>query len=180
VGARALAAVALVAGCAAGKPPDAMSSTVSLPVAEGGADADTLATTAPPAPSSSSASPASSPDDVRNCGGACAGSAGEGLAKALELRAMQGKHCYDSVLRAAPSLEGHISIIVRVAPDGSVCSAAAGASTMPADMTECVLDRFRAETYPAPVGGCVDVTIPMRFKPKPPAADAGSSVPPGP
>jgi hypothetical protein len=159
----------VAAACAGGKPPNSTTASVSLPGVEAGLPRSTSPST------SAWTSTSTSPEDAGSCEGKCTGTAGDDLAKALQLHASEGRRCYNAALRTAPSLEGLIRVQVRVAADGSVCSLAAADSTMPADMTECVLDRFRGTTYPPPTDGCVDVLVPLRFKAQPGAADGGSS-----
>jgi hypothetical protein len=65
-----------------------------------------------------------------------------------------------------------MALRVRVAADGSVCALGMAESDMPEEMNECVLGFFRELDVPAPIGGCVDVAMPITFVA--PRADGGA------
>ncbi len=98
----------------------------------------------------------------------CAGAAGPGLRAALQAKAGLVQSCYRSALRDRPGLRGTIAVSVRVGSGGQVCSAAVTGDDLgePA-VSACVTNLFRAGRFPAPEGGCVDVSVPMNFAPKP-------------
>jgi len=61
-----------------------------------------------------------------------------------------------------------MALSVRVGSGGQVCSAAVtGDELGEVAVTACVTNLFRAGRFPAPDGGCVDVSVPMNFVPKP-------------
>jgi hypothetical protein len=99
------------------------------------------------------------------CEGKCVGTAPPELERALQLRGAQAKRCYNAALAQDPSLKGNVSVNVRVAPNGQVCSANVVANDMGTNVVaNCVANTFRATAgLPAPHGGCVDAKIPMRF-----------------
>lgn len=101
------------------------------------------------------------------CGGTCSMKySTPELGQALSVRGQQARRCYNSALASDSSLRGHVTIAVRVAPNGSVCSANVASNDMgsPA-VANCAANIFRNASYPAPRGGCVDATIPLSFVP---------------
>jgi hypothetical protein len=102
------------------------------------------------------------------CEGKCVGTAPPELGQALQVRAAQSRRCYNQALAQDPSLRGHVTITVRVAPNGAVCSANVTANDMGnANVANCAANIFRtAGNYPPPRGGCVDATVPMVFVPQ--------------
>ncbi len=101
--------------------------------------------------------------DQKSCGG---GTTPE-LESALGFRAKQAHRCYDSALAQDNTLQGKVSISVRIAPNGNVCSAGIASNDMgSAGVATCVANMFRASGhFPAPKGGCVDANIPISFVP---------------
>jgi len=100
------------------------------------------------------------------CDGKCVGKAPAELGQALQQRANMARRCYNAALAQDSSLKGHVSIAVRVAPGGSVCSAAVAANdTGNSSVAQCAANAFRTGSYPSPAGGCVDATIPLSFVP---------------
>ncbi len=98
----------------------------------------------------------------------CAGAAGPELRAALQAKAGRVRSCYRSVLRDRPGLRGALALSVRIGSGGQVCRAAVTGDDLgePA-VSACVTNLFRAGRFPAPDGGCVDVSVPMNFAPKP-------------
>jgi hypothetical protein len=97
----------------------------------------------------------------------CTGSASGDLESALAFRAKQAHACYDQALANDSSLKGHVSINVRIASNGQVCSASVGTNDMGSpSVAQCVANKFRQTGYfPAPKGGCVDANVPLNFVP---------------
>ena len=59
-----------------------------------------------------------------------------------------------------------MTVHVKVAPNGQVCSANVGNDTLgDPGLANCILGVFRASTLPAPTGGCVEVDVPLNFVP---------------
>jgi hypothetical protein len=98
------------------------------------------------------------------CDAKCGGAWPPDLASALQGRAAQARRCYNSALAQDNSLKGRVTIAIKIAPNGSVCSASVAQTDMPA-VGGCVAGVFRGGTFPAPRGGCVDATVPMNFVP---------------
>lgn len=98
------------------------------------------------------------------CSGTCKGTVTPALRSALAGRAASARRCYERMLRANSGLSGTVMAQVRVGPTGQACSVSitqdfggVGAS--------CVAPALRSGSLPAPAGGCVDVAVPVTFKP---------------
>ncbi len=98
------------------------------------------------------------------CEGRCVGVATPELEQALAVRGGQARRCYNQALSLDSSLKGRVSVAVRVGPSGNVCSATVASNDMgtPA-VANCAANIFRAATYPAPRGGCVEANVPLSF-----------------
>jgi len=112
--------------------------------------------------------------DVATCPQVCQGRATAPLGYALQMRAAETRRCYNQALASDPTLAGTMTVLVRIAEDGSTCQTRVLESDMTKGMTACALrffDGADANSYPPPVGGCIDATVPMRFTPM--TKDAG-------
>lgn len=98
------------------------------------------------------------------CSGTCAGTVTPALRSALGGRAGGARRCYERMLRANSSLSGTVTAQVRVGPTGAVCGV-----TITQDFggvgASCVAPALRSGSLPPPAGGCVDVAVPVTFKP---------------
>ncbi len=100
------------------------------------------------------------------CAGPCSGDSAA-VQGALAGRARQAQGCYERALRQNAMLEGQIRVSVRIAPSGAVCSANIIADQLgDPSVGGCILQRFRASSFPAPKGGCMDAQVPINFKAK--------------
>ena len=108
---------------------------------------------------------AGNPCDVK---GTCTGTTNSEIETALSFRAKQAHRCYDNALALDPTLRGKISISVRIGSNGQACSAAVVSNELSSapSVAACVAGNFRGQSFPAPKGGCVDVTIPINFVPR--------------
>jgi hypothetical protein len=97
----------------------------------------------------------------------CRGGTTPDLESALAFRAKQAHRCYDTALAQDNSLQGKVSISVRIAPNGNVCSAGVASNDMAsAGVGQCVANMFRQSGhFPIPKGGCVDANVPISFVP---------------
>ncbi len=102
------------------------------------------------------------------CEAKCTGTAPPELAQALQVRGQQARRCYNSALAQDSSLKGHVTIHVKVAPNGNLCSANILANDMGTTaVAACATNIFRANSsYPAPHGGCVEADVPLAFVPQ--------------
>ena len=160
-------------GAACANAPAAAPPTITVPSAEPG---PTSAPVVTPGPSASSTAP--TPSQITDaCSGKCTGSGTPELGVALQQRAAGSRRCYNIALTSDATLQGVVQVAIRIGPDGTVCSKKVAASSMPPDMTSCVLQMFDQVTYPPPTGGCIDAVVPMSFKPQTPQAPPASSGP---
>jgi hypothetical protein len=98
------------------------------------------------------------------CGGPCSGQATGALRSALTGHAQSARGCYNRALRNNSEVSGNMMVSVTVGPGGQVCSASLANDTVgSAEVSNCVLGRFRGQSFPAPTGGCVTVNIPLSF-----------------
>ena len=97
----------------------------------------------------------------------CGGTVTQELTTALAFRAKQAHRCYDQALAQDSDLKGHVTIAVRVASNGTLCSANVAANDMGSDaVATCVANVFRqSRSFPAPKGGCIDAKVPINFVP---------------
>jgi hypothetical protein len=101
------------------------------------------------------------------CSQACTGTATAALQSALGGRAGQSRSCYEKALSSNATLEGTLTIGVKVGPGGQVCSARVVADGLhDPGVSNCVVHRFMGASFPAPQGGCAEVNVPLRFMPK--------------
>jgi hypothetical protein len=58
-------------------------------------------------------------------------------------------------------------VSVRVGPAGEVCAASIASDSLgDPGVSSCVVQKFQAGSYPAPINGCIEVRVPLRFEPK--------------
>jgi hypothetical protein len=126
----------------------------------------------PPPPPEESAKPEDkTPKKVASgpnpCSKECTGTATSALTSALSGRAGQSRSCYEKALSTNSTLQGTITVGVKVGPGGQVCSARVVSDALhDPGVTNCVVNRFASSTFPAPQGGCAEVNVPLRFMPK--------------
>jgi TonB family protein len=97
------------------------------------------------------------------CAGTCTGTATGGLSSALRGRAGSAQGCYNRALRTS-EVSGALTVSVQVGPSGQVCAASiVNDSVHSNEISNCVLSRFRGQSFPPPSGGCVTVNIPISF-----------------
>jgi hypothetical protein len=98
------------------------------------------------------------------CAGTCGGASSPELESSLRGRAGQARGCYNRALSSDASLEGKLSVAVRIGPQGTVCSVAIQSDTLGSpQVASCVEQKFRSGKYPAPSGGCIDTVVPINF-----------------
>lgn len=131
----------------------------------------------PPPPPVASADSSAKPDDTKPgtkkvgsatpmaCG-ECTGEPNPGLSAALNGKAGQSRGCYEKALSTNSTLSGHMTVAIKINQSGAVCSASVKSDMNNAGVENCVLQNFRATTFPAPKGGCVEAHVPLNFKPK--------------
>lgn len=104
-------------------------------------------------------------------GNACScgqsGSITDEIKQAAAARGGTAKKCYQSALEGNEGLAGDMTVLVRIGPNGEACSASIVSDTTGSSkLQQCVRLKMAAGGYPRPKGGCVDVKVPVVFKPK--------------
>ena len=131
----------------------------------------------PPNPWSDAANLLPPPTRMRStpeCPATCQGSATTELKLALVAGAGRTKRCYHDALRRDPALAGRALLWLRISPQGGTCRATLDkVEFADEEMKRCILELAREMDVPAPTGGCVDVVVPLSFRPTP-TADAGA------
>lgn len=96
----------------------------------------------------------------------CSGSSTSDLESQLAMRAqLTRKRCFEPALSGDATLSGRVSVAVRIGPSGNVCSASVASNELAnPQVAQCAAQLFRSTGgFPAPKGGCVDVTVPLNF-----------------
>jgi outer membrane biosynthesis protein TonB len=104
-----------------------------------------------------------------NCGscGKCTGEPAASFTSVLRGRAGQAQRCYEKALSQQEGLQGKLSVNLCVGVGGSVCSASVGNDSLGSPLvSQCVLNIYRATTFPSPKNGCVDAQVPLNFLPE--------------
>lgn len=160
---------------------------ILLTAACGGGGTATIITSAPISPeahpqvavvegaSSVQASPSASAAPASSCAERCSGRGTADLVTFATQRAARTKACYDTALAADRTLRGKMEVLVRITDTGAVCDTRVVASELPAAVGQCVARILGGVDYPAPRGGCLDVTVPLSFEPR--DADGGALSP---
>lgn len=100
------------------------------------------------------------------CPATCSGQITDAIKQAAAARAGTAKQCYKTALEGNEGLAGEIDIMLRVGTNGETCSASiASDTTGSGKLQQCVRSKMVA-TYPQPKGGCVELKVPVVFKPK--------------
>lgn len=88
------------------------------------------------------------------------------IGQAVAARGGTAKQCYKTALEGNEGLAGEIVMQVRVGPNGETCSVQVLSDTVGSSkLQQCARSKMSA-SYPRPKGGCVDVKVPVVFKPK--------------
>jgi hypothetical protein len=102
-----------------------------------------------------------------SCSATCKGDAPAALRGALAGAAGSVRGCYERALRQNQMLQGKLVVAVKIGAQGNSCGASLASDTLgDGAVASCVLQKFRGGMFPAPIGGCVDVQVPINFTPK--------------
>jgi outer membrane biosynthesis protein TonB len=102
-----------------------------------------------------------------SCSPTCKGDAPAALRSALAGAAGSVRGCYERALRQNQMLQGKLMVAVKIGAQGNACGASLASDTLgDGAVASCVLQKFRSGQFPAPIGGCVDVQVPINFTPK--------------
>jgi hypothetical protein len=129
----------------------------------------------PPPPVEDAGTPANAKKPVASVGigtncsscGKCAGEPAPSFAGVLRARANQAQRCYEKALAQQESLQGRMSVNLCVGVGGAVCGASISNDTLGSPMVaQCVMNIYKATTFPSPKNGCVDAQVPLNFLPE--------------
>lgn len=118
---------------------------------------------------SSTKKPVASTGTGPNCGscGKCQGEAAPSFSAVLRARANQAQRCYEKALAQQESLQGRLTVNLCVGVGGGVCGASISNDSLGSPMVaQCVMNIYRATTFPSPKNGCVDAQVPLNFLPE--------------
>lgn len=101
-----------------------------------------------------------------SCPTTCTGQITDAIKAAAASRAGTAKKCYQTALEGNEGLAGEIVVLIRVGTGGETCSASVlSDSTGSGKLAQCVRSKMLG-SYPQPKGGCVELKVPVVFKPK--------------
>jgi len=137
-------------------------------------NAPTLAEPPPPPPPPVPDEVAHGPDggmrvagNSNPCVQKCNGTTTSAMVAAVNARAGSARPCYERALRVNSTLEGKMTVNLRIDPQGNVCSTGISQDAIHStEVANCVMGMFRAAKFPPPSGGCVDVNVPLSFVPR--------------
>jgi len=99
--------------------------------------------------------------------GKCTGDAAPSFQAMLRTRANQAQRCYEKALAQQEGLQGRLSVSLCVGVGGAVCGASISADSLGSPLvSQCVLNIYKATTFPSPKNGCVDAVVPLNFLPE--------------
>ena len=99
--------------------------------------------------------------------GKCTGEPAPSFTAVLRARANQAQRCYEKALAQQEGLQGRLSVNLCVGVGGAVCGASIGKDSLGSPMVaQCVMNIYRATTFPSPKNGCVDAEVPLNFLPE--------------
>jgi outer membrane biosynthesis protein TonB len=98
--------------------------------------------------------------------GRCTGEPAASFSAVLRTRANQAQRCYEKALAQSDTLQGRLTVNLCVGVGGGVCGASISNDSLGSPMvSQCVLNIYRATTFPSPKNGCVDAQVPLNFVP---------------
>jgi hypothetical protein len=147
-----------------------------IPPTQGTLDAapPSPASTMPDGASASSGPARESESPLPDCR-LCFGKLTPELQAELTHRAGAARRCYDLALGRNQSAQGRIVVRVRVGQTGNICNEKILKDEIrDSELTACAAKAFEGENspLPAPAGGCMDITVPLRFVPSDAGLDA--------
>ena len=100
-----------------------------------------------------------------NC--SCSGNIDAAAARrALSQYNLQFRNCYERRLKVNNTLEGRVSLQMRVGRNGAVSGVRTGGSLRDAQVLSCVRNIAQRISFPHPSGGCAVVSAPFNFTPR--------------
>ncbi len=99
--------------------------------------------------------------------GKCSGTAAPNFQSIVRGRAGAAQRCYEKALSQQDQLQGKLTVNLCVGVGGGVCNANIVSDSLGSPLvSQCVLNIFRATTFPSPKNGCVDAQVPLNFVPQ--------------
>jgi outer membrane biosynthesis protein TonB len=99
--------------------------------------------------------------------GKCTGTEAPNFQSVVRGRAGASQRCYEKALQQQDQLQGKFTVSLCVGVGGGVCSASISNDSLGSPVvSQCVLNIFRATTFPSPKNGCVDAQVPLNFVPQ--------------
>jgi hypothetical protein len=97
----------------------------------------------------------------------CSGQEAPNFQSVVRGRAGAAQRCYEKALQQQDQLQGKLMVNLCVGVGGGICSATIESDNLgsPA-VSQCVLNIFRATTFPSPKNGCVRARVPLNFVPQ--------------
>ncbi|MBL8719572.1 MAG: AgmX/PglI C-terminal domain-containing protein [Myxococcales bacterium] len=100
------------------------------------------------------------------CGCTSNGQISDAIKAAAAGKGGTAKTCYKTALEGNEGLAGTIELQVKIGANGETCGVTVLSDSVGSmKLQQCVKGRMYG-SYPAPKGGCVDVKVPVVFKPK--------------
>jgi hypothetical protein len=107
--------------------------------------------------------PALKPCDIMACGGKISSDTEASLAM---LARQTRKKCYEPALTQDPSLQGHVDIKLKIAGDGTICTASVdSADPGMQQIGDCTARMLQVAGRVPPPQGCVNIKFPVNYKP---------------
>lgn len=101
--------------------------------------------------------------------GKCTGTEAANFRSVVRGRAGTAQRCYEKALAQQEGLQGKLTVNLCVGVGGGVCGASVASDSLGSPLvSQCVLNIFRASTFPSPKNGCVDAQVPLNFVPQKP------------
>jgi len=99
--------------------------------------------------------------------GKCTGDPAPSFSAVLRARASQAQRCYEKALSQQEGLQGRLTVNLCVGVGGAVCGSSISNDSLGSPLvSQCVLNIYRATTFPSPKNGCVDAQVPLNFLPE--------------
>ena len=76
------------------------------------------------------------------------------------------RNCYEHQLKQNHTLQGNVSLTLRIGPDGRVSGARVGGSLQDPAVFSCVRNLAQSWQFPQPSGGCVVVGQTFAMRPQ--------------
>ena len=100
-------------------------------------------------------------------GGGCEGTLSASAARQVVNRNRgRVRSCYERRLKTINSLQGQVSVTLRIGTGGQVSGVRVGGSLRDPEVFSCIRSAVSSWTFPAPEGGCANLSVPFSFSPR--------------